>query len=279
MERRYLSTATETRGAAMGLGMRSAFAVAVLAVLVVCLSCSPPLGAAFCTVSEPESCRPGNVKHDCDGDHACGEGRTCVENTRSNGITYAACAIGGKAGFDERCDRDDDASICDGETWIACHGRYHEQAVDCRSLGLVCEQLTRPRIGAFGSETIAKCVESHVADEGCAAQTTTVIAGSRCEGETLLACFGPFVAARVSCPEQGRSCRPTSTGGACVLGEARDSRCIERGTLASTYCDGDVAVLCHDGFRMKTKDCAADGRRCAEVLDEGTSTPAVRCVE
>jgi hypothetical protein len=48
------------------------------------------------------------VRHGCDGDEACGDGRTCIENTRSNGMTYAACAVGGKAGFDERCDRDRD---------------------------------------------------------------------------------------------------------------------------------------------------------------------------
>jgi hypothetical protein len=193
-------------------------------------------------------------------------------------MTYAACAVGGKAGFDERCDRDGDVTICDGETWVSCHGRYHEKEVDCRSLGLVCEQLRRPRAGAFGDETIAKCVESHVPDEGCAAAAKGSTLGTRCEDETRIVCFGPFALDRIACGDDGRFCRETSANGAaCVLTGVRDSRCIGRPPGDATYCDGDVAVRCLDGWRIETKDCAAEGRRCAELRDEGSSSPAVRC--
>ncbi len=177
--------------------------VAATAIVAICLSCSGPPSSSFCTTAEPETCRSGNVKHGCDGDQACGEGRSCVENTRSNGTTYAACAIGGKEAFDERCERDDDATICDGETWVRCHGRYHEQEADCRSLGRVCEQLVRPRVGAFGNEAIAKCVESHGRDEACAAATTDRTFATLCDGETEVFCFGGFVLDRVKRPCRG----------------------------------------------------------------------------
>lgn len=207
MKRRELSTATETRAAAIGVGMRRAFAgAAALAVVAVVLSCSGPSIGGFCTRDAPESCDPGDVRRTCDGREPCGEGRTCIESTRSNGVTYAACAIGGKAGFDERCDRDDDSAHCEGETWFACHGRYHEKEVDCRSLGLVCEEITRPRIGAFGNHTTAKCVESHVRDEGCAARTTEGTLGSRCDGTARVMCFGAFVLERIDCAAEGKRC-------------------------------------------------------------------------
>lgn len=230
-------------------------------------------------IGEPEGCEPDNVKRSCERTEACGEGRTCVENTRSNGTTYAACAIGGKGGFDERCDRDFDATFCDGERWIRCHGRYHEEEVDCTSLGRVCEQLTVPRAGAFGTEKVAKCVESHAHDEGCAAATATRAYGARCEGDSLLLCFGPLVGARKACREEGRFCRPVEGGAACVLQPEKDPRCVGRDPLDDSYCDGDVAVLCLDGWRTQTKDCAAEGKRCAELLDVGSSSPYVRCVE
>jgi hypothetical protein len=65
----------------------------------------------------------------------------------------------------------------------------------------------------------------------------------------------------------------------CALSSEPLPACIGRGSV----CDGNVDVVCADGFPARREDCAASQRVCAQVLDIATfcavaATPDPRCV-
>lgn len=210
--------------------MRSALLIVVLLSLV---STSCLTGIDFA----PPSC----------ANTMCAEGTTCVENHRSNGELYVACALGDG---DEQpgCQRDEDIAFCEGNTWVKCVGRYRVKAEDCGD---------RHCAEALGT---ALCVRTREADPSYDADAGL---STYCAGDVLTTCFGPFASGTEECAASERFCR----AGTCVEDPNPDVRCSGRPITSSnqSYCDADVAVQCVEGFRKATHDCGHVQKRCVDL--------------
>lgn len=192
----------------------------------------------------------------------CAEGSQCIENLRSNGEPYAACAIGGRS--DPECERDWDKTFCEGNTWVACKGRYREQAEDCAERFCV----------EHGGQ--AKCVPSREPDPTCGPSPDGKAPFTFCRGNALVSCIGPWARVPQECEE--RFCRGVAGEAMCRLRSEPDARCQGRPPGDSTFCDGDVTVWCDGEWRDYEYDCARIGERCVEVLPGGPGkTPYAAC--
>jgi hypothetical protein len=198
----------------------------------------------------------------CEG-RTCPEASQCIENLRSSGRPYAACAIGGAT--DPKCVRDSDKTYCEGNTWIACKGRYREQVEDCAERFCV----------EHGDE--AKCVPSREPDEACDGNDGRGKGPfTFCRGNALVACIGPW--ARVPQECEGRFCRGIAGEATCRMQSEPDPRCEDRLPGDFSFCDRDVAVWCDGEWRDFEHDCAKTGRLCEEVLEIGPDkTPYAYC--
>jgi hypothetical protein len=203
-------------------------------------------GVASCFPRMPE------VRYGTCADAQCDDGTTCVENHRSDGEPYAACAIGGVE--DPKCGRDQDVSFCEDNTWVRCRGRYRIQNLDCGSEHCV-------EAGAS-----ATCVPNAEPDPACDANAKNF---AYCDGNDVVACFGSYANERTDCAFRGRLCRE----GHCVVSPDPDPRCSALAPGERTFCDGDVAVQCIGAFHEQEHDCARGGLRC---VDRGFS---VECAD
>ena len=219
-----------------------------------------------------EGCVTDKVRRVCSGafgdsrlegnQETCAEGSKCVDAYRSNGRAYAACAIGD---IDPKCDRDEDITYCDGNTWVRCKGHYREELVDCADE--VC--------AAIGSR--ARCVRSLDPDPHCSADAGPFDRQTGfCEGDVLFGCFGSFSERAIDCAADGQFCRVVGGEGACRLQPEPDPRCDDT-REPDFHCDGDVAVKCHLGWREATLDCAAQGKHCVTRSRPESNVPDVRC--
>jgi hypothetical protein len=243
--------------------------VAFLAIGAAYLACAYPVGDC----QYGDGCLTESIRRACGGsfvdsrmqgiEERCTEGSKCIENYRSNGTVYAACAIGD---IDPKCERDEDIEHCDGNTWVRCKGRYREEAVDCGNA--ICSEL-HPR---------AACVRSLDPDPRCdgdagpfTRQTTF------CEGDVLFGCFGELSELRTSCAAHGEFCRVIAGQAACRLQAEPDPRCADTKRPFDMYCDGDTAVRCTLGWRDLTLDCALEGKRCVQKQNLKTNVDSVTC--
>lgn len=210
---------------------------------------------------QDEYCVSPSEKSWCGTKEACPEGTRCIQNLRSIGTTYAACAIGE---IDPDCNRDKDVQFCKDNTRVRCHGRYREEAVDCGDL--FCVEV----------DARAVCVRSREPDPNCDADGGPW--WQFCEGNSLVRCFGPFAGPPKDCAGgDARFCRGVAGAAACRLQPEPDPRCAGRKPGDDRFCDGDVAVACEDGWRARELDCAKEGKRCEEILEVGSNDPHVRC--
>lgn len=229
--------------------MRSAGLTPALVVFAGLLSCCGhhPLIPSF-----EESCATSK----------CPLGSQCIENLRSSGETYAACAIGGTT--DPKCERDIDKTYCEGNTWIACKGRYRTKAEDCADKFCV----------EHGD--LAKCVPSREPDPTCEGNPGGKETFAFCRGNALVACIGPWARVPMEC--ESRFCRGVAGEAQCRLQSEPEPRCQGRPPGDSRFCDGDVAVWCDGEWRDFESDCAKFGQRCVEVLQGGDGkTPFAQC--
>jgi hypothetical protein len=186
----------------------------------------------------------------------CAEGSQCVEDQRSSGQLYTACAIGGTP--DPKCGSDVDKTYCDGNTWIACKGHYRTRAEDCAERFCV----------EHGAD--AKCVPSREPDPRCQENTDGTddkATFAFCEGNGLVQCIGPWARTPVEC--EASFCRGAIGEAQCRLESEPEPRCQGRAPGDTSFCDGSVAVWCDGDWRGFEDDCAKIGRRCQEILESG----------
>jgi hypothetical protein len=117
----------------------------------------------------------------------CAEGSQCIEDSRSTGESYAACAIGGVP--DPKCGRDVDKMYCEGNTWFACRGHYRTRVEDCAERFCV----------EHGSE--ARCVPSREPDPRCEGDGGNEPV-TFCQDESaIVTCIGPWARSPIECRE------------------------------------------------------------------------------
>lgn len=185
---------------------------------------------------------PGPFYETCAG-RQCAEGSSCFENHRSNGQAYAACAIGGIE--DPKCGRDEDLTFCEENALVRCRGRYRVESFEC-GVGHCVEAVAS-----------ASCVPIGEVDPACDAKTKGF---AYCDGNDIVACFGPYANERTDCAFRGRLCRD----GHCVVSPDPDPRCAALTHGERTFCDGNVAVQCIGDFHEQEHDCGRAGLRCVD---------------
>lgn len=200
------------------------------------------VGIGACVTEACFASIPGPTYVSCVG-MECEQGSTCIEDFDSRGQAYAACAIGGVP--DPKCNRDTNKRFCDGNTLVRCVGSYRVENFECG--GDTCAE-------AFAS---AQCVPIAEVDPACDAAKKTSM---HCDGDDAITCFGPYANERTDCAFRGRLCR----AGACVLRPDPDPRCDALRDGDVTFCDGNLAVQCFQGFHQEEHDCAKGGLRCVD---------------
>jgi hypothetical protein len=206
----------------------------------------------------------------CDGEVAM----SCTPVETGSGTYYAwsktacaanACKLDAQTGQafcalspepDPRCDSDR-ASFCDGTTIVSCESGYVTSRSDC-----AVPSSSRPGTGPFCADIepdpemalqmlSALCVAEPERNPECPSGTVQAYNATTCSGNDLLQCIDGFLLQRQSCGDAF-----CTADAFCSLTKEPDPSCPPNQPEAG-FCDGNVVVLCNDGFRVSETPCAA----------------------